>query len=424
MSRIESRTGQGVRCVVIGLGYVGLRVASGASAAGVDVVGVDDSAEVVAELSSARSRTGSVRPGELQAMLAGGFTATTDVSAVADADVIVICVPTPLASDRTPDLAMLSRAATSIGKHLTPGSLVILESTTYPGTTADLLRPILEKESGLVAGQDFALAFSPERVDPGRRDYDIGNTPKVVGGYTRDCTERACRFYEVFVDRVVRAQGTKEAEMAKLLENTYRMVNIALVNEMAVHCHQLGIDFWGAIELARTKPFGFEPFYPGPGVGGHCIPVDPLYLAHHVQDSLGVTFKMVELAAQINEEMPVYVGHRVMQALRRERSELAGSTVLLLGTAYKPNVADSRGSPAVGVAEVLAGHDIRVLCHDPQVVDVVPGTVAVADPLAAARVADVTVLLQNHDEYDLTALRNASSTLLDTRGVVAGVERL
>ncbi|MFI7121898.1 nucleotide sugar dehydrogenase [Amycolatopsis sp. NPDC049868] len=409
----------------MGLGYVGIQLARQAVAAGYEVVGLDESPQVVANLTAMRTRAGVIDAADLQEMHAQGFRATTDPEVLSAAEVIVICVPTPLTVARTPDLTMLTRAAASIGSRLQRDSLVVLESTTYPGTTDGVLCKILEKESGLIAGQDFALAFSPERVDPGRASHNLVNTPKVVGGYTAACTERARRFYGKFVTAVIEASGTKEAEMSKLLENTYRMVNIALVNEMAVHCHELGIDVWNSIDLAGTKPFGFEAFYPGPGVGGHCIPVDPLYLAHYVREALGVDFELVELAARVNEGMPGYVTRRVLQALRRARTEPRDATVLLLGLSYKPNVADGRGSPAVPIAELLSDRGIRVQYHDPHVSELVlPGADAVNDPVSAAKAADVTVLLQNHKQYDLSALEEGAVYLLDTRGVLKEAERL
>jgi len=273
--------------VVIGLGYVGLPLAQEATRSGLSVVGLDVSAEVVDGLNSGRSHVDDLTDADVLQMLEGGFAATTDASVIADAGTVVICVPTPLAPDGGPDLATVLSATRAIAEHLRAGHLVVLESTTYPGTTADEVRPILEA-TGLVAGRDFHLAFSPERIDPGNAAFGLRNTPKIVGGHTDGCTDAAAEFYGKVVDQVVRVRGTREAEMAKLLENTYRHINIALVNEMARFCHELGIDLWDVIEAAKSKPFGFQAFYPGPGVGGHCIPIDPNYLSYQVQTQLDI----------------------------------------------------------------------------------------------------------------------------------------
>ena len=300
---------------VVGLGYVGLPLARAACAAGLTVVGFDVNADLVASLTAGRSHVDDLRDEDIRAMRAGGFLATTDPEVLAAAATVVICVPTPLSGEGGPDLRAVIAATTTIGQQLGPGTLVVLESTTFPGTTESIVRPLLEVISGLTAGTDFQLAFSPERVDPGNTRYTIENTPKVVGGLTKESTAAAEAFYGRFVERVVVAKGTREAETAKLLENTYRHVNIALVNEMARFCHEMDIDLWDVIRLASTKPFGFQPFYPGPGVGGHCIPIDPNYLSHAVRSALGYPFRFVELAQEINATMPAYVAHRVQNAL-------------------------------------------------------------------------------------------------------------
>ena len=284
-----------VDLVVIGLGYVGLPLVAEATSVGLSVVGYDIGQGVVDSLNGGRSHVDDISGDDVARMLAGGFRATTDEAAVGEPDTIVICVPTPLSEADGPDLTAVRAAAQTAGRLLHRGTLVVLESTTYPGTTDELVRPILEKASGLSAEVDFHLAFSPERIDPGNPVYGLRNTPKVVGGLTPDATAVAARFYGKICDAVVEAKSPREAEMAKLLENTYRHVNIALVNEMAVFCHELGIDLWDAIRCASTKPFGFQPFYPGPGVGGHCIPIDPNYLSYKVR-TLGYPFRFVELA--------------------------------------------------------------------------------------------------------------------------------
>jgi UDP-N-acetyl-D-glucosamine dehydrogenase len=408
------------RVVIVGLGYVGLPLAQGATRAGLQVTGLDLSAGVVDGLNQGRSHVDDLCDADIAEMIAGGFTATTDPAALADADVAVVCVPTPLSADGGPDLAAVTSAITAVAAHLHPRQLVVLESTTYPGTTDEVVRPILEA-GGLLAGTDFHLAFSPERIDPGNSHYGMKNTPKVVGGQTPGCTDAAAAFYGQFVDTVVPARGTREAEMAKLLENTYRHVNIALVNEMARFCHELGIDLWDAIACAATKPFGFQAFYPGPGVGGHCIPIDPNYLSYKVRVDLGYPFRFVELAQEINAAMPSYVVQRVQRLLNDDAKPVKGSTVLLLGVTYKRDIADQRESPAKPLAAQLADLGARVVFHDPHVDTWTVNGVAMerADDLDAALAdADVSVLLQNHSEYDLPGMAAKSRRMLDTRGAV------
>ncbi|MEQ7011415.1 nucleotide sugar dehydrogenase, partial [Actinopolymorpha sp. B17G11] len=348
---------------VVGLGYVGLPLVREGCRAGLRVVGLDVSDRVIAGLSSGRSHVDDICDADIAAILAAGFTVTSDEAVLATAETVVICVPTPLDEDGGPDLAAVTLAAEMVARQLRRGMLVVLESTTYPGTTDEVVRPILEK-SGLVAGTDFALAFSPERIDPGNPTYGLRNTPKVVGGHTPACTARAEEFYGKICDHVVRAKGTREAEMAKLLENTYRHVNIALVNEMAIFCHELGIDLRDAIAAAATKPFGFQAFHPGPGVGGHCIPIDPNYLSYKVK-RLGYPFRFVELAQEINQRMPAYVAQRVQDLVNDAGKSVKGSTILILGVTYKPNVADQRESPARPVARRLRRMGAHLTFHDP-----------------------------------------------------------
>ncbi|MDP9183695.1 MAG: nucleotide sugar dehydrogenase [Actinomycetota bacterium] len=406
------------KVVVIGLGYVGLPLAQAACRAGLEVTGLDISARIVDGLNAGRSHVDDLSDDAIATMLASGFTATSDSSVLADADVAVICVPTPLDESGGPDLGAVFNGVGMIAEHLHKGMLVVLESTTYPGTTDDEVRPRLEA-GGLVAGTDFHLAFSPERIDPGNPVYGMTNTPKVVGGTTPRCTEVAAEFYGAFVDTVVPAKGTREAEMAKLLENTYRHINIALVNEMARFCHELDIDLWDVIRAASTKPFGFQAFYPGPGVGGHCIPIDPNYLSYQVRTKLGYPFRFVELAQEINATMPAYVARRIQDLLNDDGKSARGASVLLLGVTYKPDIADERESPAKPLAESLHALGADVSFHDPHVtawhlrhaeLKVVP------DLDAALRAADVVVLLQAHSSYDLEAVVAGSHRLLDTRG--------
>ena len=295
--------------VVIGQGYVGLPMALRAAEEGMSVIGLDTNAEVVEQLNSGVSHIDDISDDELKSGLKAGYLASTDASCIADADVVVVCVPTPLSADGGPDLRPVEAAARAIGEHLTPGTLCILESTTYPGTTEEVFAPLVCGDQFKV-GEDVNIAFSPERIDPGNEKFGVKNTPKVVGGITPECTRLAKEFYGQFIDTVVEAKGAKEAEMAKLLENTFRHVNIALVNEMVRFSDELDIDLWNAIDCAETKPFGFMAFRPGPGVGGHCIPVDPSYLSHRVKAKLGYAFRMVELAEEINDAAPTYVASR------------------------------------------------------------------------------------------------------------------
>ncbi len=357
-------------------------------------------------------------------MVARSFRATGEPSAVGLPAVIVICVPTPLTEDAGPDLTAVKSSAEMAAKLVRPGSLVVLESTTYPGTTDEVMRPILEKESGLTAGLDFSLAFSPERIDPGNRQFGVRNTPKVVGGLTPACTDAAATFYRRICDQVVRAVSAREAEMAKLLENTYRHVNIALVNEMAVFCHELGIDLWDAIRCAATKPFGFQAFYPGPGVGGHCIPIDPNYLAYRVR-RLGSRFRFVDLAHEINNRMPAYVVTRAAAALNREGKPLNGARVLLLGITYKKDSADLRESPAVPVARQLRRAGAHISYLDPHVSEwVVDGTQVENAASSLGTAADLAILLQAHSAFDAKAICAYAPLVLDTRGILNGCERL
>jgi nucleotide sugar dehydrogenase len=410
--------------VVVGLGYVGLPLAMEIAGTGRQVVGLDRDERIVAGLAAGRSHVDDVGH-ETVADRLDRFTPTTDPACITGADTVVVCVPTPLTRDGAPDLGAIGSVGRMLGERLSAGTLVILESTTYPGTTETFFRPLIEA-GGLRVGEDLNLAFSPERVDPGNKTFGIRNTPKVVGGVTERCTTRAAEFYRGFVDTVVPAKGTREAEMAKLLENTYRHINIALVNEMARFSHELGIDLWNVIECARTKPFGFQAFFPGPGVGGHCIPIDPNYLSHEVRARLHYPFRFVELAQEINAGMPAYVARRVQDRLNGEGKAARGATVLLLGVTYKADIADERESPAVPLAAKLLTMGADVRFHDPYVKDwnaAEPGEpehplTGEPDLRQAAEGADLVVLLQAHQEYLHGALDGIS--VLDTRGVLQG----
>jgi UDP-N-acetyl-D-glucosamine dehydrogenase len=408
-----------VDAAIIGMGYVGLPLAREASAAGLSVLGLDVNPEVVDGLNQGRSHIDDLADADVAEMLGRGFWATTDPAQLSRARTIVICVPTPLSSDGAPDLGPLHAAVSSVAAHLQAGTVVIAESTTYPGTTDEEIRPVLEA-GGMTAGSDFFLAFSPERIDPGNQSFGPKNTPKVVGGHTPACADAAEAFYSRFIDTVVRTKGTREAEMAKLLENTYRHINIALVNEVARFCHDLKIDLWDVIAAASTKPFGFQAFRPGPGVGGHCIPIDPNYLSHRVRARLGYPFRFVELAQEINGAMPGYIARRIQDQLNLDGKPLRGSEVLLLGVTYKPDIADTRESPAIPLAKALVQQGAVVRFHDPLVKQFaifnqdLPRVDDVDQSLAAA---DICVLLQNHQDYDVDAMSAMSRRFFDTRGV-------
>ncbi|WP_028049234.1 nucleotide sugar dehydrogenase [Cellulomonas sp. URHD0024] len=408
-----------VDLAIVGLGYVGLPLAQQAARSGLSVLGFDVNQNVVDGLNSGASHIDDLSGADIAEMLASGFRATTAEADLATASTVVICVPTPLSADGGPDLGPVRSATATIARNLQPGMLVVLESTTYPGTTDEIVRPMLEA-GGLEVGKDIHLAFSPERVDPGNPVYGIKNTPKVVGGSTPDCTERAAAFYGRFVDTVVTAVGTREAETAKLLENTYRHINIALVNEMARFCHELGIDLWDVIKLAKTKPFGFQAFYPGPGVGGHCIPIDPNYLSHNVRARLGYPFRFVELAQEINATMPAYVAHRAQNILNADGLATKGASVLLLGVTYKPDIADQRESPAVDLAKSLLELGAEVSFHDPHVArwhaegQTMDRVESLDDAVANA---DLVMLVQHHKAYDVDALATSAKRFFDTRGV-------
>ncbi|MEI2647478.1 MAG: nucleotide sugar dehydrogenase [Dermatophilaceae bacterium] len=412
----------GKRCVVIGQGYVGLPMALLATSAGDSVVGLDANPAVVAQLNSGRSHIDDVSDAELSAAIEKGYRASSDRRVLAGADTVLVCVPTPLAEEGGPDLGAVIDAGTAIGEHVRPGTLVILESTTYPGTTKEVFAPLVWSR---LSPEEIAVAFSPERIDPGNPTFGPRNTPKIVGGLTPDATRRAREFYEQFIDVVIEAKGAGEAEMAKLLENTFRHVNIALVNEMVRFCRELDIDLWNAIDCAETKPFGFMAFRPGPGVGGHCIPVDPVYLSHRVKAKLGYAFRMVELAEEINHAAPRYVAERVWQLLNERGQAVNGARILLVGVTYKPDVADRRESPADPLALLLAkwGADVRYI--DPFVPTwhvtgdgIVLTLESESDLLQAAEGADLVVLLQPHRRLPLAALPDVPVPVLDTRGIL------
>jgi nucleotide sugar dehydrogenase len=400
---------------VVGLGFVGLPLAHDAIREGLRVVGYDTDPGRVASINQGHSSADGLDDRDVATMLAQGFAATTDPVVLEAAETIVICVPTPVSDDRRPNLTAVLSAAQDVADHLQRGTLVTLESTTYPGTTEEVMRPILES-GGLRVGTDFNLAFAPERINPGS-GVALREIPRVVGGVTASCTEAAMSFYGRLVDRVVPARSSREAEMSKLIENTYRQVNIAMVNELATICRDLQVDVWDAISCAASKPYGYQPFWPGAGVGGHCIPVDPHYLTYKVR-TVGATLRMAELADDINRGMPAYVVHRAMQLLNTRAQTVQGSSVLLLGVSYKPNVCDLRGTPALPIATQLMSLGAEVRYHDPHVEDwTVDGkpVSAVIDLEDAVAVQDLVVLLQRHDEYDDDLLRHCN-VLFDATG--------
>jgi UDP-N-acetyl-D-glucosamine dehydrogenase len=407
---------------VVGLGYVGLPLLWQAHTAGLSTVGFDTDPAVVAGLNAGRSHVPDVPDAAVEAMRAAGFRASADAEVLATADTVVICVPTGLTGAGSPDLRAVRAAAEAVAGHLRPGMLVVLESTTQPGTTEELLRPVLERRSGLVAGEDFYLGYSPERVDPGNPIFGLDNTSKIVSGCTPLCAKYCAAFYGRFVTTVVVAKGTREAELAKLLENTYRYVNIALVNEFAVYCARTGVDVWDVVHCAGTKPFGFASFTPGPGVGGHCIPIDPVYLASRA-DADGFSFGMVRAAQRVNDAMPGYVADRAAAVLAEQGTPVRGAGVLLLGVTYKPDVPDTRESPAAPLVRRLRELGTRVTYHDPLVPAYAVDGVAVpcAEDLPAALAdADLSVLVQHHSGYRPAMLAQHARMLLDTRGKVAG----
>lgn len=416
LARIDART---ARVVVVGQGYVGLPVAMRAVEIGFRVVGLEADPERAAALQSGSSYVADVSDEQLRAALRAGYRATSDAAESGPFDVAVITVPTPL-RDGAPDLSFVEDAATTLARRLRAGALVVLESTTYPGTTDELVRPLLE-QSGLRAGDEFFLGYSPERIDPGNPRWGFVSTPKVVSGIddgSRRCVEA---FYGALVDKIVPVASTAEAELVKLLENTFRHVNIALVNELAVFADALGIDIWGAVDAASSKPFGYMRFTPGPGVGGHCLPIDPSYLSWRVKRRLGQTFRFVELANEVNEHMPDYVVTRAMTLLNRHKRPLNGSRVLVLGLSYKAGTSDWRESPSIAVVERLTslGGDVRAC--EPYLpaagAPALPAPVVDCTP-AELTAADLVLLLVDHPDFDLDEIAEHARLVLDTKGVM------
>ena len=409
---------------IIGAGYVGVPHAQVFAEAGRRVVLVDVDADRVAKLSRGESYIEDVPSATLARLVSGGvLTATTDYDVVREAGAIVIALPTPLSRQREPDLSIVLAAGDEIGRRLKPGQLVVLESTTYPGTTRDALLPVLERASGMVAGKDFHLAFAPERVDPGRVDWTTKNVPKVVGGIDEASTEAAATLYESAIDTVHRVSSPEAAELTKLLENIFRSVNIALVNELAQLCDRMGIDIWEVVDAAATKPFGFMPFQPGPGLGGHCIPIDPFYLTWKARE-FDFQTRFIELAGEVNQNMPYYCRSRVSQALNHgSQKSLSGSSVLVLGVAYKADISDWRESPAVKLIELLQNAGASVAYHDPHVPAFTTDGIALESVPFAPADYDAVVIATAHSGIDYAKLVADAPLVVDLRNATgrAGV---
>jgi UDP-N-acetyl-D-glucosamine dehydrogenase len=415
--KLEKRN---ARIGVIGLGYVGLPLAVEFAKAGFDVTGFDVDESKVMELNAGRSYILDVKTEEVaDCVKAGRLRATTDMSKLGEMDAVDICVPTPLRKTRDPDMSYVVSAAEEIAKHLHPGMLIVLESTTYPGTTAEVLQPMFE-EKGLTVGEGFFLAFSPERVDPANDTYKTRNTPKVVGGTTPACSEMATLLYSAAVDTVVPVSSTQVAEMVKLLENTFRAVNIGLVNEIALMSHRMNIDVWEVIDAARTKPFGFMPFYPGPGLGGHCIPIDPFYLSWKAKQS-GFECRFIELAGYVNGSMPEYVVERISGALNSRRQAVNGARIHLFGIAYKKDVGDMRESPALDILQLLQRRGAELSYTDPFVPVLEEGPLCLRSvPETAVNGVDCAVIATDHTAFDFASMPGRFPLIVDTRNALKG----
>ena len=420
LERIETRT---ARVVVVGQGYVGLPVAMRAAEVGFPTVGFEVDPQRLSALQVGSSYVGDVSDEELGAALAGTYSATDQVGDLAGFDIAIVTVPTPL-REGAPDLRFVEAAGQSLARVLSAGSLVVLESTTYPGTTEEFFGPILEG-SGLRMGQDFMLGYSPERIDPGNPVFGLVNTPKVVSGVDEASLEAVGAFYGALIDEVVSVDNCAEAELVKILENTYRHVNIALVNELAMFSRELGVDIWKAVDAAATKPFGFTPFRPGPGVGGHCLPIDPSYLSWRVRRSLGRTFRFVELANDVNEHMPEYVVSRIGRLLNETGHAISGRRILLLGMAYKAGTSDWRESPSIMVARQLDALGADLSYCDPQIPDDADLGIAarrVAFGPEQLSAADLVVVLVDHQEFDRETIASASQLVFDTKAMLSGYD--
>jgi UDP-N-acetyl-D-glucosamine dehydrogenase len=420
LKRIEDRS---AKIGVIGMGYVGLPLAVEFAEAGYTVLGVDPLAMKIERLNRGDSYIPDVPTEQIARLVREGrLSGTTDYAAMKDMDAALICVPTPLRKTKDPDMSFIYAATDSLAPYMHPDMIVVLESTTYPGTTDEVIVPRLTAEVGLTPGKDVFIAFSPERVDPGNQVYQTRNTPKVVGGVTPACSEVVTALYEKAIDRVVVVSNPKAAEMVKLLENTFRSVNIGLVNEMAIMCDKLGVNVWEVIDAAATKPFGFMPFYPGPGLGGHCIPIDPLYLSWKLK-ALNYTARFIELASEVNASMPEYVTAKVTDALNDEGKAVRGSQIAVLGVAYKKDIDDVRESPALDVIHLLEEKGAVVSYNDPYIPSVrldgkTMETVALTAEWLAG--ADAVVWITNHTVYDRQWIVDNARLLVDTRNAARG----
>jgi len=419
--RITDRTAE---IGVIGLGYVGLPLAIEFAGAGFNVTGIDIDAEKIRLLEDGVSYIEDVDAEALKAAMgAGRFRVTSDFGVLTRLDIINICVPTPLTRSKDPDVSHMAKAVDEIKKRLRSGQLIVLGSTTYPGTTHDLFVPMLE-ETGLKVGKDFCLAFAPERIDPANTKYTVRNVPKVVGGETPVCAENACAIYDTIFDTIVPVSSTQSAEMVKLLENTFRAINIGLANEIALMCQRLGLDVWEVIDAAATKPYGYMKFVPGPGLGGHCIPVDPSYLAWKMK-SLNFPARFIELATEINTHMPEHVVTRVSDLLNEERLSVNGARVLILGVAYKRDVGDVREAPALDIVRLLAAKGADLTFHDPhvrefEVENVVYKNADLTDEVLEA--TDLTVILTDHSAIDFQRVVDRTARIFDTRNATKGLK--
>jgi UDP-N-acetyl-D-glucosamine dehydrogenase len=417
----EKIVSRSARVGVVGLGYVGLPLAVEFAKAGFAVTGIDLSETKTARVNAADSYIGDIRSADLEPLVAAGkLRATTDFAAVQQLDTINICVPTPLRKTKDPDMSFIVSSSQEIARNFHPGMLVILESTTYPGTTDELVLPMLEKDN-LRVGQDFFLCFSPERVDPGNPNYQTFNIPKVVGGVTANCTEMGRLFYSQALDKVVPVGSTRVAEMVKLLENTFRMINIGLANEIAMMCDRMGINVWEVIEAAATKPFGFMPFYPGPGLGGHCIPIDPFYLSWKTKQA-GIEARFIELAGYINGQMPHFVVDKVQNALNDASKPVKGSHIHILGVAYKKDIEDVRESPALDIMLLLQQRGARLTYTDPHVPRLkLDGLELQSAPIGIASAADCVVIVTDHSAFDYRKLAIEARLIVDTRNALKGI---
>jgi UDP-N-acetyl-D-glucosamine dehydrogenase len=405
-----------VRLATVGLGYVGLPLSVEFASSGLSVVGIDVNPKKVSVLRDGGSYVRDVSAESVSTLIRSGhLDVTTDFDVLRQSDAIIICVPTPLSKTKDPDLSLVVSATQEIAKRLHPGQLVVLESTTYPGTTEELILPTLE-ESGLTVGEDFFLAFSPERVDPGNETWNTRNTPKIIGGTTPTCCDIAQALYSHAVEKVIPVSSTRAAEMVKLLENTFRSVNIGLVNEVALMCDRLGVDVWEVIDAAASKPFGFMPFYPGPGLGGHCIPIDPLYLSWKLK-TLNYRARFIELAGEVNSSMPYYVVNKIQDAFNDREKSIKGSRVLLLGMSYKRDIDDVRESPALDVLRILEQKGAHVIYHDPLVPELdMDGVNHRSQPLDEwLKAADCVVILTDHSFFDMEKVVNEARLVVDTR---------